>query len=90
MSYRYQCIFFILIMLSHYEHCMAISSKMTHCVAVSSKMTTVQQKHIVFYGMLSVRLWFKYSTHSPPSSAEVEEWVELYIHSPNMPSWRGA
>jgi hypothetical protein len=28
--------------------------------------------------------------HSPPSSAEVEEWVELYIHSPNTPSWRGA
>jgi hypothetical protein len=21
--------------------------------------------------------------HSPPSSAEVKEWVELYIHSPN-------
>jgi hypothetical protein len=28
--------------------------------------------------------------HSPPSSAEVEEWVELYIHSPNTPSWLGA
>jgi hypothetical protein len=28
--------------------------------------------------------------HSPPSSAEVKEWVELYIHSPNMPSWHGA
>jgi hypothetical protein len=28
--------------------------------------------------------------HSPPSSAEVKEWVELYIHSPNTPSWRGA
>jgi hypothetical protein len=28
--------------------------------------------------------------HSPPSSAEVEEWVELYLHSPNTPSWRGA
>jgi hypothetical protein len=25
--------------------------------------------------------------HSPPSSAEVKEWVELYLHSPNMPSW---
>jgi hypothetical protein len=25
---------------------------------------------------------------SPPSSAEVKEWVELYIHSPNTPSWR--
>jgi len=28
--------------------------------------------------------------HSPPSSAQVEEWVELYLHSPNTPSWRGA
>jgi hypothetical protein len=26
--------------------------------------------------------------HSPPSSAEVNEWVELYLHSPNIPSWR--
>jgi hypothetical protein len=28
--------------------------------------------------------------HSPPSSTEVKEWVELYIHSPNTPSWRSA
>jgi hypothetical protein len=28
--------------------------------------------------------------HSPPSSAEVKERVELYLHSPNAPSWRGA
>jgi hypothetical protein len=28
--------------------------------------------------------------HSPPSSAEVKEWVELYLHSPNTLSWRGA
>jgi hypothetical protein len=28
--------------------------------------------------------------HSPPSSAEVKEWVELYLHSPNTPSWRAA
>jgi hypothetical protein len=26
--------------------------------------------------------------HSPPSSAEVKECVELYLHSLNMPSWR--
>jgi hypothetical protein len=26
----------------------------------------------------------------PPPSAEVRECVELYIHSPNTPSWRGA
>jgi len=23
--------------------------------------------------------------HSPPSSPEVKEWVELYLHSPNTP-----
>jgi hypothetical protein len=28
--------------------------------------------------------------HSPSSSAEVEERVELYLHSPNTPYWRGA
>jgi hypothetical protein len=28
--------------------------------------------------------------HSPPSSAQVKECVELYLHSPNMPSRRGA
>jgi hypothetical protein len=28
--------------------------------------------------------------HSPPSSAEVKEWVELYLHSPNTPSCCGA
>jgi hypothetical protein len=26
--------------------------------------------------------------HSHPSRAEVKEWVELHIHSPNTPSWR--
>jgi hypothetical protein len=29
------------------------------------------------------------AAHSPPSGAEVKEWVELYVHSPSMPSWRG-
>jgi len=27
--------------------------------------------------------------HSPPSSAEVKERVELYVHAPSTPSWRG-
>jgi hypothetical protein len=27
--------------------------------------------------------------HSPPSSAEAKEWVELCLHSPNALSWRG-
>jgi hypothetical protein len=25
--------------------------------------------------------------HSPPSGAKVKEWVELYLHSPSVPSW---
>jgi hypothetical protein len=28
--------------------------------------------------------------HSPPSSAKVKGCMELYLHSPSMPSWRGA
>jgi hypothetical protein len=28
--------------------------------------------------------------HSPPSSAEAKEWVELYLHSSSATSWRGA
>jgi hypothetical protein len=28
--------------------------------------------------------------HSPLSSAKAKECIELYTHSPNMPSWRGA
>jgi hypothetical protein len=28
--------------------------------------------------------------HSPPSSAEIKECVELYLHSPSTPSWLGA
>jgi hypothetical protein len=28
--------------------------------------------------------------HSPPYGAEVKECVELYLHSPNTPTWRGA
>jgi hypothetical protein len=30
------------------------------------------------------------ANHSPPFSAEVKECVEIYLHSPNTPSWRGA
>jgi len=28
--------------------------------------------------------------HSPPSSADVKELVELYFHFRNIPSWCGA
>jgi hypothetical protein len=28
--------------------------------------------------------------HLALSGAEIKEWVELCLHSPNTPSWRGA
>jgi hypothetical protein len=31
-----------------------------------------------------------WTDRSPPSSAEVKEWVELYLSSPSTPPWRGA
>jgi hypothetical protein len=43
-------------------------------------------------GALSLRVKrpAREADHSPASSAEVKECVELYLHSTNMPSWRGA
>jgi hypothetical protein len=43
-------------------------------------------------GALSVGLKrpVREADHSPPCSAEVKECVELYLHSPNTPSWCGA
>jgi hypothetical protein len=38
---------------------------------------------------LGVKRSGREADHSSPSSAEVE-WVELYLHSPNIPSKRGA
>jgi hypothetical protein len=39
---------------------------------------------------LGVRRPGREADRSPPSSAEVKECVDLYLHSPNTPSWRGA
>jgi hypothetical protein len=39
---------------------------------------------------LAVKRPGREADHSPPSSAEVKECVEIYIHSPNTPLWRGA
>jgi hypothetical protein len=43
-------------------------------------------------GALSLRVkrLGREADHSPPSSAEVKEWVELYFHSASTPSGRGA
>jgi hypothetical protein len=39
---------------------------------------------------LGVKRSERVADHSPPSSAEVKGWVELYLHSNNTPSWHGA
>jgi len=39
---------------------------------------------------LGVKRLGREADHSPPSSAEVKEWVEIYLHSLNTPSCRGA
>jgi hypothetical protein len=39
---------------------------------------------------LGVKRPVREADHSPPSSAEVKESVDLYLHSSNTPSWRGA
>jgi hypothetical protein len=39
---------------------------------------------------LGVKRSGRETDHWPPSSAEVKEWVELYLHSPSTPPWRGA
>jgi len=36
---------------------------------------------------LGVNRPWREADHSPPSNAEVKEWVELHLHSPNTPSW---
>jgi hypothetical protein len=39
---------------------------------------------------LGVKQRGREADRSPPSSAEVKECAELYLHSPNRSSWRGA
>jgi hypothetical protein len=39
---------------------------------------------------LGVKWARREANHSPPSNADVKECVELYLHSPSTPYWRGA
>jgi hypothetical protein len=39
---------------------------------------------------LGVKRQGREADHSPPCSVKVKECVELYLHSCNTPSWRGA
>jgi hypothetical protein len=60
---------------------------------VQKALGTPLQPHIQWVqGALSLGIrWLgREADQSPPSSAEVKECMELYLHSPNTPSWRGA
>jgi hypothetical protein len=39
---------------------------------------------------LGVKRQGRETDHSPPSIVEVKQCMELYLHYPNTPSWRGA
>jgi hypothetical protein len=39
---------------------------------------------------LGVKRPWREADNSPPFSADVKEYVELYLHSPNTPPWLGA
>jgi len=39
---------------------------------------------------LGVKRLGREADYSPPYSAVVKEYVEIYFHSPSTPSWRGA
>jgi hypothetical protein len=41
-------------------------------------------------GSLGIKRPGREADHSLPPSTEVKECVELYLHSSNTPSWRGA
>jgi hypothetical protein len=45
---------------------------------------------ILYPVSLGVKRLRREADHSPPSSAQIKGCVELYIHSPNTSSWRGA
>jgi hypothetical protein len=41
--------------------------------------------------LLKIDILLSGEFHSgPPSGAKVKESVDIYLHSPNTPSWRGA
>jgi hypothetical protein len=40
--------------------------------------------------ILGIKRPVREADHSPPSSSDVKEFVEVYFSSPNTPSWLGA
>jgi hypothetical protein len=64
-------------------------------------LTVVPSYLSIFLKFVYSFLWYFISFHTVSSlrpmlfsvcisSAKIKEWVELYLHSPNTPSWRGA
>jgi hypothetical protein len=61
-----------------------------HCVQNDSGPNQPHIQWVIGALSLGVKRLGHEADHSPPSSAEVNEWVELCLHSPSTPSWRGA
>jgi hypothetical protein len=64
----------------------------THTTASRTALGPTQSPIQWVSGSLSLRVKRpeREADHSPPSSAEVKEWVKLYLHSSNTPQWRRA
>jgi hypothetical protein len=60
-----------------------------HCIQNGSGPTQPPIQWVPGALSLGVKWPVREAYHSPPSSAEVKEKVELYLHSPNTPSWHG-
>jgi hypothetical protein len=61
------------------------------CVQVGSGAHPVSYPMGTRHSFLGHNKWQeREADHSSPSSAEVKECVELYPHSPDMPSWHSA
>jgi hypothetical protein len=69
----------------------ARDSRRKHGKLCAPTVGALEEKYDVSYeNWLQEKYEVRTYMDSPPSSAEVREWVELYLHSPNTPSWRGA
>jgi integral membrane sensor domain MASE1 len=61
-----------------------------HCVQNGSAVHTASYLMGTTGPFPGVKRSEREADHSPPSSAEIKAWGELYLHSPNMPWWCSA
>jgi hypothetical protein len=60
------------------------------CITIISVKSLNTQTYILYSSLsLGVKRPGREADHSPPPTAAVKECVELYLHTPNTPSWRG-